>query len=566
MSVMKKFKSKNTFPIWGILAVLMVFSCQDLNLEDRKMEDLSKLDQAMSNVVPGRYIVTLHSNTINFRLSDKYEDVQAGMRKIASDILIRYEVSPEKIQAVYGHAITGFTLELTAKEYQLLSQDDQIKSIEPDSYISESYNQRKTPPGQDKPKEEDGGGGDSGDSGTEPSDPDPSEPNPGGTIQNDAPKYLDRIDQRSLPLNGIYSYNETASGVAAYIPYGLIWTDFEHELPKVRISNINLTKEEKEENGSSTNTAIVVGGINYGPAKGIQLVGIKAFESSFEGDQGEAISNIIKVYDEILAKGKKPAVVITSIMRDNPGTAYFSALKNLYDAGYPLFVSSGAWMEDACTWASSFSPYVFTVGMARIDDTKTTYSNYGTCIDLFATSTDWGHEQDGYNEEWMPGFGMNPNFVAVGLAAGVAAKFLERNPNASPDEVYQFLRNTATKNVVKLSNSVNNHLLFSGMTMDGAGNIDPSRINHVMDLLGSSRKLPRNIHQVILEWNPITNPSGEVDVYENGKRIAKAYNGDSWNGGNWFYDVSGKNLSPRTYKICLSGTNKCSNEVVINFN
>ncbi|EKB48230.1 S8 family serine peptidase [Cecembia lonarensis] len=564
MSAMKYFKLKNTLPLWGVLMVLMVFSCQDLNMDDHKIQDVSIMDEISSNIVPGKYIVTLHSNHINFRKSDNYEDVQAGMRKIANDILIRYDVNPEKIDAVYGHALTGFSLTLTDNEFQLLSQDRDIKIIEPDIYILESYNQRRIPPGQNKPKEEEEEEEKEGDN-PDPVDPGPTDPNPPvGSVQNNAPKYLDRIDQRALPLNGTYTYTKSGAGVTAYIPYGLISTEFTQDLGN-RFSNINLTNDSTEINGSSTNSAIVIGGTTYGPAKGVNLVGIKSLESTYNGDYAETVSNIIKVYDEILAQNKKPAVVITWLLRENPGTAYFTAIKNLYNAGYPLFVSAGAWGEDACTWASSYSPYVFIVGMARIDDTKSASSNYGSCIDLFATSTDWGHDPDGYNEEWMPGFGINPNFLAPGLAAGVAAKFLEENTGASPSEVYQFLRNTSTKNVVKFSNSLHNHLLFSGLSMEGAGQIDPNRTKFYLDLAGSSSRIRGNNYQVILEWNIVRESEYLMDVYEDGVKVTTISGGNFFRTTKFFYHVSGNNLAPRTYKICLPGTNKCSNEVVIEF-
>ncbi|MFD2201166.1 S8 family serine peptidase [Shivajiella indica] len=551
MSALKNFQLKKTLPIWGVLVVLMVFSCQDINMEDQKLNDLSQSDNSLSNVVPGRYIVTLHSNEINFRKSDKYEDVQAGMRKMAQDILIKYDVEYDKIKAVYGHAITGFTLELTDEEFRGLSSDPKVKSIEPDNYILESYNQRKTPPGKDQPGD-DGGGDDGGE---------PSDPGTGGTIQIDAPKYLDRIDQRQLPFSGTYTYNETGSGVTAYIPVGGIW-DMPEEFEN-RAVTIDLIGEGEELNGSTTNVALNVGGTTYGPAKGVNLVGVRTNDSCC--DETGYLSSLLAGYDWILANGQRPGIVLVGLVGPLENTAYFTVIENLYNAGFSLISSSGAWQENACTWGSSYKPYIFTVGLATIEDRKQVSSNYGDCIDLFTTTTDWFDANGAYVEIWRDGFNMNPNFVAAGVAAGVAAKFLENNPMASPAEVYQFLKNTSTKNVVSYSNSVNNHLLYSGMSMDGAGSIDPNRVNHVMDLTGLVSPMKRNEYQILLNWQPIKNESGTVDIYENGLKITSTDDGYLIGDGYWFRFISGRNLAPRTYKICISGTNQCSNEVVLTF-
>ncbi len=549
MSNFKQFKIMRAFSVLGMLLAFLVISCQDLNLEDPQAEEiLSYGDNA--NLFPGRFIVTLHSNEITFRKSDRYEDVQAGMRKLAHDVLIKYDIEQEKLTAVYGHVIKGFALELTSEEYKALSKDPKVKSIEQDTVIPDLYGQRKTPPGRDKPND--------GDDGSGTGDP---EPGTGGTVQNDAPKYLDRIDQRKLPLNNTYTYTATGKGVTAYVPIGAIWEEYDGIMD--RVVNINLTDVEEEElNGSTTNMALTTGGLTYGPAKGVKLVGIKTRDGCC--DSTTYLSAIITAYDWILANGERPGVVLTLLVNETESASYFTALESLYHAGFALFSSSGAWMVDACTWPSSYKPYVFTVGMTDLNDRKQKPSNYGDCIDLFTTCTDFSSKEDGYHEIWKEGINMNPNFVAVGVVAGVAAKYLENNPLASPDEVYHFLRSTSTKNVVQLSNSVNNHLLFSGKTQEGAGEIDPERTNSVLDLIGSSTKARGNKFLVHLEWNPFQNPTGEIDIYEDGKKIAVINDGGYWSGGIWTHQISGK-TDPRTYKICLSGTGECSNEVTVTF-
>jgi hypothetical protein len=93
-----------------------------------------------------------------------------------------------------------------------------------------------------------------------------------------------------------------------------------------------------------------------------------------------------------------------------------------------------------------------------------------------------------------------------------------------------------------------------------------------LDLEGRNTKLKGNNYQVELEWNPMvtqTQFSPEpIDIYENGNLIATIQDcGNCFDyQSKYTIAVSGRNLAPRTYKICLSGTNKCSNNVVVNFN
>ncbi|EOZ95157.1 serine proteinase [Indibacter alkaliphilus LW1] len=531
--------------------IFFTFSCQDLNLEDLPLAEEADLEGSLS-YVPDRYIVTLNDQNPNLRRKGRYEDVQHEIRVLGQEILSKNGIQRERIKSVYGHALTGFAAKLSSDELRRLRADSRIKSIEQDVFVSSSFNERRIPPGQDKPKEE------------EPSSPEPDQPGGedpifGGNIQNNPPKYLDRIDQRALPLNDVFSYENTGEGVTVYIPVGSIWE--QNDGMNDRVENIFLTGNEDESSGVTTNKALTTGGFHFGSAKGVNLVGVRTYDGCCNEEL--YLSAILEAHDWILANGKRPGIVLINLVGPIESPAFISSLESLYNAGFSLFSSAGAWLEDACTWASSKTPYVFTVGLANLQDESQSTSNYGDCIDLFTTTTDWSHLPDAYEETLEGRFSFNPNFVAVGVAAGVAATYLEKNPTSSPEEVYQFLRNTSTKNVVKFSNSKNNHLLYNGMSMTGAGDIDPARSNFQLDLAGSSVNYRGNNHRIELKWRPIKNASGITDIYENGKLLVSLSHGiDS---GLFYHEVSGRNLAPRKYKICLSGTSLCSNEVTVTF-
>jgi len=110
------------------------------------------------------------------------------------------------------------------------------------------------------------------------------------------------------------------------------------------------------------------------------------------------------------------------------------------------------------------------------------------------------------------------------------------------------------------------------MFMEEAGIVATYRGNYFLDLEGTYRKIRGNNYQIIVKWNPIIlqtgSPPQSIDIHENGNLIVtlQDYIVCFYHQSNYTIIVSGRNLPPSTYKIYLSGANKCSSEVVINFN
>jgi len=543
MSAMNNFNLKNTLPLWGVLMVIMVFSCQDLNLEDQKMEDLSKLDQAISNVVPGSYIVTLHSNEINFRKSDKYEDVQAGMRKIANDLLIRYNIESEKINAVYGHAFEGFSVNLETFELKLIKEDPAIKQIVPDQYVIGHSNFKK--------ENNSGKGGGNQDPEPEP-EPDP-EPDPQPELQPEW--YLDRLDQRNLPLDGKFTTTMTGKGVTAYMIGAPILEDLAEFGD--RAINIDLTGED-ESMPSLMNfgvlNATALGGKNYGVAKDVKIVSL---------DVGNGVSNYLRGMDWILANGQNPGVVFLPVMGQTQIDLVESTLLKVFEAGFPVFTHGYPYINGtidiSCEQVPSKFGTVFTVGSSGWEDGLAWESGYGSCIDLFAPG--FSVLRGGFPEYQTDENFDNSYENAACLAAGVAALYLESNPTATAQQVYDFVFETSTKDVVRFSKSVNNHLLFSGLNTIGAGEIDPNRPNYAFDLEGRAERTRGNNYNIIFEWSLIESETNRLNVYQDGNGIGSVVADQGF----WVISESGKNIPPRTYKFCVPKTNLCSNEVIVTF-
>ncbi|EKB47595.1 protease inhibitor I9 family protein [Cecembia lonarensis] len=558
MSAMKNFKLKNTLPLWGVLMVLMVFSCQDLNMEDQKTEDLSKVDQISSNVVPGKYIVTLHSNQINFRKSDKYEDVQAGMRKIANEVLLRCGMQEKVVDAVFGNVFTGFVLELNNEELNMLSKDPDVKSITPDKYAISNHSLRNNNPNR---------GGKGSDSEPNP-EPEP-EPDPGnGNINPNW--YLDRIDQRSLPLDNKFNTSYTGKGVTVYLlgmPLDPTLDEFENraKVDEISFSDTGKVASRYEELKYLGNIfGAVVAGKSLGVARDAKLVAIDfLYEQPIDYNRFYEVylSSYIVGLDYILGTAKGPSVILTASISYILEPLLEDAFNKLYEANISIFtgVTNADSNIPTCTTSPSGFQNVFTVGPTLQDDRLGFFGwQFGDCINLFAPGVDI--LVDGFSGSEIERFDIS-YWNSGALGAGVAALYLDSIPTATAQQVYDFLFETSTKNIVRFSKSINNHLLFSGLNSIGAGEIDPNRPNYAFDLEASSQKARGNSYMVFFFWNKVESETGMLNVYQDGEAV-----GSVTNGGSFMISVSGKDLPPRTYKFCVPKTNLCSNEVIVTFN
>jgi len=538
---------------WSLAIGLLTFSCQELNIETPSELTDELGSDAGNNLVPGMYIVTLHDNSpdfgesgITFRKSGKYEDAQFGMRKVAVDVTSRYNISSQNIKNVFGNALTGFTVFLSKNELKELLKDPSVKSIIQDRFILDSYSMKKTSPGKPIVEPE-----------PEP-DPEP-DPNPKLELWN-----LDRIDQRNLPLNGIYSPPNSAGNVTAYIVGSAI--NLNHVEFEGRATNVDLTNSGPgftNPNPLSTEIAGVIGGKTVGVAKGVNLVGVVSFTQNFYGSHPLIYkSDILAGLDWVYANASGPSLLWLSALGPTEeasidlDTLIYQALDALFEKGVSLFTFSGAWGIDACNWMVINHPHVFTTSMTDKYDYKLKEANYGSCIDLFAPGleilTADGTTDTGYK------YG-NSNLITSAQTMGVAAMYLQTNPTASPQQVYDFLIETSTKNVVKFSRSENNYLLYSGLNNIGAGVHDPS-LNYYFELAASANKVNGSTWRVNLSWNQASISGDRLNLYVDGVGFASVLNN-----GYLQLEEKGRNIPPKTYQLCVPGTTQCSNIVTITF-
>nr|WP_228256098.1 S8 family peptidase [Acinetobacter halotolerans] len=274
------------------------------------------------------------------------------------------------------------------------------------------------------------------------------------TTQNNAVWGLDRIDQKTLPLDSSYTYNQTGSGVTAYIVDTGILASHQQFSGRVQsgYTAISDGKGTSDCNGHGTHVAGTVGGTTYGIAKSVTLVPIRVLAC----DGGGSSSGVLAGLDWIIKNGKKPAVVNMSL-GGGVSSSLDNAIVTLYDNGYTPVVAAGNSNADACNASPARESKAITVAATDNMDTRASYSNYGSCVDIFAPGSQITSAWYDSNTSTRVSNGTS---MAAPHVTGIIATLLQNTPTATPQNITTNLLKQATTNVVKNAAGSPNRLLY----------------------------------------------------------------------------------------------------------
>src|SRR5687767_10031515 len=326
-----------------------------------------------------------------------------------------------------------------------------------------------------------------------------------GTTQTNATWGLDRIDQRDLPLNGTYTYTPTGTGVRAYIiDTGIRATHTQFGGRVISgFTAINDGLGTNDGNGHGTHVAGTVGGSIHGVAKNVTLVAVRVLDSSGNGTNSGVIAGVDFVTSNHQAG--QPAVANMSL-GGGASSALDTAVNNSINDGVTYAVAAGNESQNACNVSPARAPNAITVGSTTTSDARSSFSNFGTCVDIFApgssiTST-WRTSDTATNT-------ISGTSMASPHVAGVAALFLETNPTASPATVTAAIINNSTPNkVTNAGTGSPNRLLFSLLTAGPTPTPTPTPVP------GAELLLNRGFESGAVNWTAtagvITNSTGQT--------------------------------------------------------
>src|SRR4051794_15367629 len=297
--------------------------------------------------------------------------------------------------------------------------------------------------------------------------------------QASPPYGLDRIDQRALPLNQSYTYGNDGAGVHAYdLDTGINASHVQFEgRASVGGDFVGDGQNGNDCNGHGTHTAGTIGSEAYGVAKGVSLVAVRVLDCNGSG----STSGIAAGIDWVTAHAIKPAVANMSLgTTTGKDSTIDAAVNRSIQSGVVYAVAAGNGVgnglgiaQDACTLSPSNVPAALTVSATDSTDTKPSWANTGTCVDIFAPGVNTLSTGNTSDTATLTESGTS---MATPHVTGAAALYLAANPSATPAQVASALNGNATAGVVKSpgSGSPNRLLYTSFIGAGGGGNQAPT--------------------------------------------------------------------------------------------
>lgn len=268
---------------------------------------------------------------------------------------------------------------------------------------------------------------------------------------------LDRIDQRARPLDTAYVYNQTGTGVDAYIiDTGIHITHNEFGGRAVAgYDAVTSGGTADDGNGHGTHVAGTVGGATYGVAKGVRLIAVRVLDNSGSG----SYSGVIAGVDWVTADHTTTPAVANMSLGGPTSSALDDAVRRSIADGVTYCIAAGNSAANASTQSPARVAEAITVGATDSGDVFAYFSNYGTTVDINAPGVSitsaW------YSSNTATGT-ISGTSMASPHVAGAAALYLEANPTALPAAVASGLVANATANVItSLPSGTVNKLLYS---------------------------------------------------------------------------------------------------------
>jgi len=382
-------------------------------------------------IIPNSYIVvyqdqsitdaatSLAGTSLDQLSSDLVTDFRAqAVTDLTSSLASTYGIS---VTNTYGHALGGFAGKMDDKTLASFIKDSRVAYIENNQLMSTV------------------------------------------AVQSNATWGLDRIDQEDRPLDGFYEFNFDGSGVDAYvIDTGVLAS---HNDFGGRVINgftaINDGRGSSDCNGHGTHVAGTVGSATYGVAKNTTIVAVRVLGCNGSGSNAGVIDGVNYVAQ--VASG--PSVANMSLGGGN-STALDNAVEDAIDDGITFVVAAGNSNANACSGSPNRVGPALTVGATTSSDVRSSFSNWGSCVDIFApgssiTST-WSTSNNDINT-------ISGTSMASPHVAGVVALYLDQDPSASPSEVENALESAAAVGKLSSINTGSPNLLLQSLLGSGGG-------------------------------------------------------------------------------------------------
>ena len=411
---------RTTLRLLFVGALGLTAACQDaVEPNAPSDESLHAVAGAAGSVVAGQYIVV-------------FRDDVADAPGLARRLTQAHGVAP---MHTYQHAMKGFAARLPEPAVEALRRNPNVAYVEQDQVVTAI-----------------------------------------GT-QSPATWGLDRVDQRETPLNNTYTYGPTGSGVKVYIIDTGIRTTH-NDFGGRAVSGFDAVDGGAADdcNGHGTHVAGTVGGATYGVAKAVDLVAVRVLDCQGRGTNSGVIAGI----EWVTTNHTSGPAVANMSLGGGASSALDDAVRASISDGvvYALAAGNGDFIgrpQNACNYSPARVTQGITVGSTTSSDNESSFSNYGTCVDILAPGS--GITSAWYNSNTATNT-ISGTSMATPHVAGAAALYLQGATGASPSTVASALVNNSTANTITLhsrsaSNGTPNRLLYTAFMGGGGGGTPP---------------------------------------------------------------------------------------------
>jgi subtilisin family serine protease len=217
--------------------------------------------------------------------------------------------------------------------------------------------------------------------------------------------------------------------------------------------------------------ATTAAGTKYGVAKKATIVPVRLLNCAGSG----SYSGVIAALDWILSPSNtnsKTNAVLNLSIGGGKSSSVNDAITRLTNAGISVVVAAGNSNQDACNYSPSSAPSAITVGSTMVSDAKSSFSNWGSCVDIFAPGSGitggWYNSATDINT-------ISGTSMASPHVAGAAAVFRGLNPTATVEQIAAYLDSQATLSAISgLPSGTVNKLLYVSPTDGGPAIVAPA--------------------------------------------------------------------------------------------